>query len=288
MWHMTDAGPNHGTVRVGVVQMDARSTSADANLALAERHLAHLAAQGARLVVLPELFNTGYDLEADLSGWTQPELKRHVETMVGWARRWKLVIATATLNRSDDGELLDCATVIDGQGVRAAASKQHLWGREKEAFARRDEPGIVVPTPYGSVGVAICYEAGFPETVRDLALRGADIIAIPAAFGRERLHAWDLLTRSRALENGCFVAAAGLTGRNASGAEFAGHSRVVDPTGAILADLGTRPGSTTAVLSLDAVGSARAAIPYLADFARGSSARRDSEDEGESIWQTLT
>src|SRR5690606_13289711 len=93
--------------------------------------------------------------------------------------------------------------------------------------------------------------------------RGADIIAIPAAFGRRRLYAWELLTRSRALENGCFVAAAGLTGPNNAGGSFAAHSRIVSPTGDVLAGLARGEGVAMAALDLGDIERSRTEIPYL-------------------------
>ncbi|AQA02156.1 hypothetical protein BVC93_06640 [Mycobacterium sp. MS1601] len=273
-------------LRVGVVQLEAVPGRADLNLAAAERQVTQLAGQGAGVVVLPELFATGYDLDMDLDGASH-DADEHTETVTGWAREHDLVIATALLTRSTAGELIDLAVVIGAEGVLASASKRFLWGGERRKFGRRVEPGALVKTPFGTIGVAICYEAGFPEVVRDLALRGADIIAIPAAFGRQRLYAWELLTRSRALENGCFVAAAGLTGTNPRGVSFAGHSRIISPTGDILAGMAMSPGSAVAAVDLADIDRSRAEIPYLSDLI-ADRVEAAAEDEGEQTWLTST
>jgi predicted amidohydrolase len=274
------------SLRVGVVQLEAVPGNAELNLANAERQVAQLAGQGAGVVVLPELFATGYDLDMDLAA-ASLDADEHTRTIADWAREYDLVIATALLTRSAAGDLLDLAVVIGAEGVLASASKRFLWGGERRKFGRRVEPGALVKTPCGTIGVAICYEAGFPEVVRDLALRGADIIAIPAAFGRRRLYAWELLTRSRALENGCFVAAAGLTGTNPGGVSFAGHSRIISPTGDILAGLALSEGAALAALDLADIDRSRAEIPYLSDLI-ADRVGAAAEDEGEQTWLTST
>ncbi|WP_370499948.1 carbon-nitrogen hydrolase family protein [Mycolicibacterium sp. jd] len=274
------------SLKVGVVQLCAVPGEPDVNLAKAERRVAELAEQGAGLVVLPELFASGYDLDMDLAA-AGDSSDAHINTLTSWARTHDLVLATALLTRSPGGEFIDLAVVIGPDGLLASASKRFLWGGERRTFSRRVEPGALVKTPCGTIGVAICYEAGFPEVVRDLALRGADIIAIPAAFGRRRLYAWELLTRSRALENGCFVAAAGLTGANPGGADFAGHSRVISPTGDILAGLARSEGTALASIDLADIDRSRAEIPYLSDLI-ADRVEGAAEDEGEQTWLTST
>lgn len=263
---------------VGVVQMRAVPGQPEQNLATAGAHVARLAGQGARVIVLPELFASGYDLDMDLPAASDAD-GSHTNTLIAWARKYGLVLATALLTRTADGELLDLAMIVGPEGVMASASKRFLWGRERLSFTRRIEPGALAQTPWGTVGVAICYEAGFPEVARGLAMRGADIIAIPAAFGRSRLYAWELLTRSRALENGCFVAAAGLTGP-----AFAANSRIVSPTGDILAGLGWSEGTVLAPADMADIDRSRAEIPYLTDLVADAA----SQDEGEQACLTST
>ncbi|WP_141564437.1 carbon-nitrogen hydrolase family protein [Mycolicibacterium palauense] len=273
--------------KLGVVQMVAAPGKPDENLAAAQRHVARLAELGAGVVVLPELFVSGYDLDMDL-GTVSDSAGRHTAELTGWARQHDVVLATALLTRTEDGSMIDLAVLIGPDGVLASSSKRFLWGLERESFTRRIEPGALAETPCGAVGVAICYEAGFPEVVRDLALRGADIIAIPAAFGRQRLYAWELLTRSRALENGCFVAAAGLTGTNPGGAAFAGHSRIVSPDGDVLAGLAWREGTAIAAADLAEVDRSRDRIPYLTDLIAERVDRAADEAEGENTCLTST
>lgn len=272
---------------IGVVQLRAIPGRADLNLATAKRQVAQLAAQGAGVVVLPELFATGYDLDMDLAS-ASSHAPEHIDALTRWADEHDVVFATALLTRSAADDFIDLAVVVGADGVLASASKRFLWGGERRAFGRRIEPGALAKTRWGTVGVAICYEAGFPEIVRDLALRGADIIAIPAAFGRRRLYAWELLTRSRALENGCFVAAAGLTGTNPGGStDFAGHSRIIAPNGDIVAGLARSEGTAVATVDLADIDRSRAEIPYLSDLI-ADRVEGPAEDEGEESWLSST
>lgn len=273
-------------VTVGVVQMVATPGRPGANLEAATRHVERLADRGANLIVLPELFASGYDLEMDL-GAAAGEAGRHIDTLTEWADRHQLVLTTALVTRTPEGGLLDLAVIIGAEGVIASSPKRFLWGDERRKFSRRVEPGALAKTSFGTIGVAICYEAGFPEVVRDLALRGADIIAIPAAFGLRRLYAWELLTRSRALENGCFVAAAGLTGSNGVGSDFAGYSRIVSPTGDVLAGLARTEGVVSTELDLDDIHRSRNEIPYLPDLIADRGRATEAQGEVACLTSTL-
>lgn len=258
---------------VGVVQMVARVGDVDANLAVAEAHVRQLVGGGASLVVLPELFGSGYDLSVDQVALARATEHRVMDWLVQLAGELRVWLTTAVLVGTPTGSLVDRGVVVGPDGLVASADKRLLWGQEPLHFEPGTTFGAVAATGAGTVGVAICYEAGFPEAARDLATRGADLIAVPAAFGRVRLHAWDLLTRSRALENGCYLLAAGLTGENDSGVQFAGHSRIVDPRGQVLAGLELDEGVLLVELDPTAVTRAREEIPYLRSLAhdRGQS-----------------
>ncbi len=239
-----------------------------ANRSRLESHLRVAAAGGARLVVVPELATTGYTLS--------PELRDLSEEVPGPTTRWMsamaaeldLTIVTSIAARVREG-VSNLGVIVTPDGIAAGGAKRGLWGGEPALFAR-GAPGewAVARTPVGRVGVAICYEAGFPEVARQLALAGAEIIAVPAAFGAARLHAWRLMTRSRALENGCFVVAANNAGTSTAPEPiaFCGHSTIVDPTGRTLQTIPEGEGQISALIDLALVGRARAAIPYLADL----------------------
>lgn len=249
--------------RVGVVQLEARVGAVEENLARAEEHLRSLAAQDVEIAVLPELFGSGYDLAVDQRELAERTGEKVLSGLELLAAELDMVLVSAVLVLTRVGTVVDQAVVVGPGGILDAAGKRYLWGEEVAHFTAASGVGALAATPVGTVGVAVCYEVGFPETARDLAVRGADLIGVPAAFGLPRLHAWELSTRSRALENGCFVLAAGLTGSNPSGVRFAGHSRVVDPRGEVLATLALEEGCVTVDVDLALVGTARGEIPYL-------------------------
>lgn len=256
------------TLNVGVVQMHSRTNARQANLDDAAAQVCALASGGTRVIVLPELFATGYDLAIDMDGVAEEVPGPTVDALSALATATNTVIATALVTRGDGGALFDSSLIVGPGGVLGVGRKRFLWGRENDVFTAGSESGVVVDTPHGKVGVVICYEAGFPETVRDLATRGAEVIAVPSAFGHVRLHIWKLLTRSRALENGVVVAAAGLTGQTGNGPRFAGHSVIVGPQGRMLVEMDESTGSVAAVVERESLANARNEVPYLTDLAR--------------------
>lgn len=231
-----------------------------------EHHIRASAADGATLIVLPELCDTGYTLSPELIEVSGPLPGPTSDLLCTLADELDVTVVTAIAVRTACGALQNTGLIVTPSGIAATGAKRALWGAESEVFrpGTPDEQ-VIADTPVGRVGVAICYEAGFPEVVRRLALAGAQIIAVPAAFGAPRLHAWELLTRSRALENGCHLVAANNFGK-ADGREFCGHSTIVDPHGAPAAVLAGGEGRAIAPVDLDVVDEARAAIPYLRDL----------------------
>ncbi|HLU91795.1 MAG TPA: nitrilase-related carbon-nitrogen hydrolase, partial [Pedomonas sp.] len=119
-------------------------------------------------------------------------------------------------------------------------------------------------TPWGRLGLTICYDLRFPHLFRALAQAGAGLIAVPAAFTKVTGEAhWHTLLRARAIETGCFIAAPAQTGRHKDGRSTFGHSLVVAPWGEVLADGGEEPGGLLAQIDLSLVDMARARIPAL-------------------------
>jgi deaminated glutathione amidase len=168
---------------------------------------------------------------------------------------------------------LNRAFLIDGEGsIRARYDKMHLFDvdlpsgeswRESAAYRPGDGP-VVVETPWGRIGLSICYDMRFPDLYRALSDAGATILAIPAAFtvptGRDH---WHVLLRARAIEAGAFVIAAAQSGRHADGRETFGHSLVVDPWGEVLLDMGEEAGVHVVDLNPGRVAEVRTRIPAL-------------------------
>jgi nitrilase len=135
--------------------------------------------------------------------------------------------------------------------------------KESSAIEPGDEP-LVVETPFGNLGVAICYDLRFPELFRTMLTRKPDIIALPSAFtaATGRAH-WEPLVRARAIENLCYVIAAAQGGFHVSGRETWGHSMIVDPWGTILVELPNGAGHVTAELDIELLRTTRRNFPSL-------------------------
>jgi predicted amidohydrolase len=135
--------------------------------------------------------------------------------------------------------------------------------RESAQF-RPGDTAVVAETPWGALGMTVCYDLRFPALYRALAQAGARLLSIPSAFTVPTGEAhWHTLLRARAIETGCFVLAPAQTGTHAEGRRSYGHSLIVDPWGVVLADGGTDVGFVTAELDLDRVDEARRMVPSL-------------------------
>lgn len=163
--------------------------------------------------------------------------------------------------------------LIDEAGqVRARYDKMHMFdvdldGGESYRESKAYEPGaqaVLAETPWGQLGMTICYDLRFPYLYRHLAHEGASFVSIPAAFTRPtgRDH-WHVLMRARAIENGCFVFAPAQCGDHTGGRFTFGHSLIVDPWGHVLADGGDDMGFVTAVIDTASIEAARGKIPSL-------------------------
>ena len=164
--------------------------------------------------------------------------------------------------------------VYNDRGERAARyDKIHLFdvhlmdADERYAESETIEAGdrvVVVDSPYGRLGIAVCYDLRFPELFRRMHEHGVEVICLPAAFTAitGKAH-WEVLVRARAIENLAYVVAAGQGGFHVSGRETHGQSMIVDPWGVVLAESPRGTGSVTAELRLDYLAATRRAFPTL-------------------------
>jgi deaminated glutathione amidase len=262
-------------LRVAAVQLNSTADSA-ANLATADRLTRAAAADGARLIVLPEKWTAiGSD----------EELQAAAETLEGPAVAWARglarelevdLIAGSIVERVPGQEKLANTSVhVDPRGeVRAVYRKIHMFDVEVAGRTYREsdieEPGqeIVLSEAAGDVelGLSICYDLRFPELYRILAVRGARVIAVPAAFtlATTRDH-WETLLRARAIENQAFVIAANQFGEHPGGYRSGGRSMIVDPWGIVMAQAPDGEGHIIAELDLERQQEIRAQLPALAN-----------------------
>ncbi len=262
-------------MRVAAIQMTSGLDPA-ANIAVAEEMIASAARAGARLVVTPEM-TTLLDrrrprLLERLAEWPQARMTDRFAELAG---RLSITLVLGSVPVLDaDGERVFNRSFVFGPDGRLLAhyDKIHLFDvdlgtgesyRESRLF-RAGRRAVVAATPAGRLGLTVCYDLRFAALHRALAMAGAEILTVPAAFTRPtgRAH-WHVLIRARAIETGCFVIAAAQTGRHADGRETFGHSLVVSPWGEVLGERVDEPGVLVVEIDLAAVADARRRIPAL-------------------------
>jgi predicted amidohydrolase len=262
-------------VRVAAVQLNSTADQA-ANLAVADRLTRGAAADGATLIVLPEKWTAiGSDEQSRAAAEPLDG------PSIGWARAIARelgidLIAGSILERREGHEHLANTSVhVDPSGeVRAAYRKLHMFDVEVDGRRYREseleEPGDEIVTSETAdgveLGLSICYDLRFPELYRILAVRGARVLTVPAAFtlATTRDH-WETLLRARAIENQAFVIAANQVGAHPTGAHSGGRSMIVDPWGLVLAQAQDSEGYIVAELDLERQEEIRSRLPALAN-----------------------
>jgi len=247
----------------------------DANLATLSAMTREAAAGGAKFILSAE-----YALMMDGSGRTMrekalaPDGEPALSALTALSRElgvWQLA-GSLTL-KSDDGRMFNRSLLVSAEGkVVAAYDKIHMFDatlpsgtviKESSAY-RPGERAVVAQTPWGGLGMTVCYDLRFPQLYRALAQRGAAMLAIPSSFQSETGKAhWHVLLRARAIENAAFVIAPALCGDHPGKRVTYGHSLVVDPWGGVLADGGEAPGIVYADLDLAQVEKVRGMLPSL-------------------------
>lgn len=249
----------------------------DANLDAIRMQVAAAAAAGAQLIVLPE-FAAFLDRSGRAMTQAAAALNQHpaLPALQACARGHGIWLLAGSLTVKLPGpphKLANRSLLLDDAGhIVAEYDKVHLFdahlpdGRDI-AESRAYQAGThaaLADTPWGPVGLSICYDLRFPALYRRLAQAGAVVLCVPAAFAREtgRGH-WHTLLRARAIENGCYVVAAATCGEHPGRWQTFGHSLVVDPWGTVIAEAGDAPDILLCELDLDQVAHTQAALPAL-------------------------
>jgi predicted amidohydrolase len=262
-------------VLAAAVQLTA-TADRDRNLATADRLTRAAAAAGAELIVLPEkwaVFGEPADIAAGAEPFDGPAL--------AWARataaelRVDLVAGSFAERVPGREKGLNTSVHVGPDGdVRAVYRKMHMFDVEVGGRVYRESdlesPGdevVLSRTAQGvELGLSVCYDLRFPELYRILAVRGARVLIVPAAFtlATTREH-WEVLLRARAIEDQCFVVAANQVGEHAPGLRTGGRSMIVDPWGVVLAQAPDAETFVLAQLDLDRQAEIRATLPSLAN-----------------------
>ena len=274
------------TNKVSAIQM-VSTANIDENLNTAARLIAKAVEGGARLVLLPEVFAVleGGPMRqfGEIEGDPEAQLQNFLSQQ---ANKHKVIIVGGTIpliSRPKNGEV-SAVEIIESERVRSAClvfdesgaqiaryDKIHLFDvivndeQSEYSESRSYEPGVdivSVDTSVGNLGLSICYDMRFPELYRALFQRGAELVTVPAAFTKVTGEAhWESLLRARAIENQCYVIAAGQGGRHSQTRETWGHSMIIDPWGTVLAMVEEGEGVATAEINLEFVRNVRARMP---------------------------
>ncbi len=263
------------SVRVGVVQLRT-GVDLDESAANVVAAINQAADQGAAFVLTPEASNiVQRDPEALARSVKPPNEDAVLAALKQTSKeRGVWVLAGSLMLRNDAGEVVNRGLLIGPDGVeRAHYDKIHLFDvtlPQGETYAesshvRAGDRAVLAPTPWGPLGMTICYDVRFPQLYRQLAQAGAALLAAPAAFTRHtgRAH-WEVLLRARAIETGAFVLAPPQGARHADGRATSRRSMINDPWGGVVAAFDhDDPGVLVADLDLAAIGSARTKLPAL-------------------------
>ncbi len=266
------------TLDVAVVQATTPATGADGWAHLLPL-LQQAADTGAQLIVTPEGSNFLQNNRSLRKAEAVPEAEdlvvREARAFAKDRGVWVLLGSViVALLEDPDGRSANRALLIAPTGeVVARYDKLHVFDAtlpngERYRESENVRPGtraVVARTPFGGLGLSICYDVRFASLYRRMAMAGARLIAVPAAFTVPTGEAhWSVLLRTRAIETGCFVLAAAQGGHHADGRRTWGHSLIIDPWGRILAEASDdQPAVLSATLRLAAVDEARQALPQL-------------------------
>ena len=269
---MTERPPS-GRVVAAVVQMTS-TADVERNLATAERLTDEAAARGAAFVALPENFaflrSTG-DPAPEAQALDGPWVRRMSEVARG--HRITLLLGSLPERSPEAGKVHNTSVLLGPDGaVLAVYRKIHLFDidlpglehlkESREVAAGRDV--VVAPAPFGPLGMTICYDVRFPELYRALTRRGARVLAVPSAFTeRTGKDHWEVLLRARAIENLAYVVAPAQAGVHGKGRSSHGHAMIVDPWGAVIAQVPDGQGIALAEMDFDRQDRLRGELPAL-------------------------
>jgi len=252
-------------MKIASIQMKVEDEKKSERLARAEALLDR--AKGSDLVILPEIWNTGYfsfDLYAQEA---EPLNGETIQRMSAKAREHGYYLHAGSFVENKDGRLYNTSLLLDREGKRVGVYRKiHLYGygsRESQILSRGSEV-VVENTPLGKIGLATCYDLRFPELFRAMLDKGVELFLVTSGWPYPRLEHWIMLNRVRAIENSAFLISSNCVGIN-RGARFCGHSMIVDPWGVILSSGGDEECILRSEIDLAKVAAVRGEFPAVND-----------------------
>lgn len=262
--------------KCAAIQM-ASGPSVSFNLLEAEKLIAEAVKTGAKLIALPENFAMMGNREADKIKIKEIDGTGPIQNFLSATAKkygiW-LIGGTIPIAGDADNKVRAACVIYNDSGERVARyDKLHLFDvnvpgtdevyRESDSI-ERGENQLVLDSPFGKLGIAVCYDLRFPEFFRSMVAQGMEILVIPSAFTAKTGAAhWEVLLRARAIENLCYVIAPNQGGFHLNGRKTYGHSMIIDPWGVVLDCYKTGAGFVAADIELDKLAKVRTAFPVL-------------------------
>jgi deaminated glutathione amidase len=262
-------------LRAACIQITS-TTDIERNIELSTALIRQAHRDGAEFIAMPEVVNLcdkrpGMGAKSSFPEDREPALKAY-QALAKELDVW-LLAGSLVIKLTDDPRMANRSFLIDPSGaVTASYDKMHMFdvdleGGESYRESKNYRPGdcaVVTDTPWGRIGMTVCYDVRFPYLYRALAQAGAQILTVPSSFARTTGKAhWHTLLQARAIETGCYVLAPAQCGDHEDGRQTYGHALIISPWGEIVADAGETPGVIVADLDMDAVDKARAMVPSL-------------------------
>ncbi|MDU2065677.1 MAG: carbon-nitrogen family hydrolase [Sporomusaceae bacterium] len=222
-------------MKIAMIQMNIESGAIEHNRQHGLQLTEKAAAAGAEVIVLPELWTSGYSLR-QVESFAEKEDGPTLRGLKRIAQQYNITIVGGSIAYRRDGAVYNHIPVFNGKGALTDYQKVHLFSLFKESrFFQSGDKLCLFSIGDWKVGVAICYDLRFPEMFRTLKLKGASVIFVPAEWPSIRGANWQVLAQARAVENQLFICAVNCVGQH-KGQPFYGHSLLVGPDGTILAE----------------------------------------------------
>lgn len=260
-------------VKIALIQLNSQRDVAQ-NIVTLEKFISQAADQGADFILTPEnLASMPMDHQTPVFTMDKHPLLAAARQMAQKHSVW-LLLGSLLIKNEENRTIYNRSVLLDNNGMIVVSyDKIHLFDVNlgngesygESAYFNGGDRAIVITTPWGELGMTICYDLRFPQLYRALAQAGAEYIVVPSAFTATTGKAhWEVLLRARAIENGCFILAPNQTGTHAETQKTFGHSMIIDPWGEVQAIAGEIEEIVFSEIDLSASQNVRQKIPSLA------------------------
>ncbi len=250
--------------KIALAQIELELGNPDGNYIEVKKAVAEAARQGADIVLLPELWASGYDL-INARKYASSRKEGWFARMQELAEEHMIALGGSMIEEQGD-DFYNTFVLLDRMGKELGFyRKTHLFDLigEKEYFKAGYQLAII-DSPWGKIGLALCYDLRFPELFRAYALAGVETILLVAEWPQRRIGHWDILLKARAIENQCYIAAVNKVGTS-KGEQLGGNSAVISPMGEVLTQGEATPGVYVAEIDSEYTAKIRNWMPVLSD-----------------------